>query len=118
MAWPGLDWIVVGGESGPGARPFDLAWAHSAVEQCRFAGVACFVKQIGARPQSTHPFGVGVAAVAEMVGAQSITTSGLQGATPDKAMFGYRLKDRKGGDMAEWPEGLRVRQFPGEATTA
>src|SRR5690606_1555759 len=45
-----IDWLIVGGESGPGARPFDLAWARSLVEQCKAAGVACFVKQLGARP--------------------------------------------------------------------
>jgi protein gp37 len=43
----GLDWVIVGGESGPGSRPFDLAWARSIVQQCRAAGVACFVKQLG-----------------------------------------------------------------------
>jgi protein gp37 len=45
-----LDWIIVGGESRQGkyaARPFDLAWARSAVSQCRAAGVAVFVKQLG-----------------------------------------------------------------------
>ncbi len=46
----GLDWIVVGGESGPGARPFDVAWARGVIAQCREAGVACFLKQAGARP--------------------------------------------------------------------
>ena len=44
----GLDWIVVGGESGPRARPCDLAWIRSTVRQCREAGIACFVKQLGA----------------------------------------------------------------------
>jgi protein gp37 len=47
----GLDWIIVGGESGPGARPFDVAWARSIVAQCRAAGVAVFVKQLGAAPE-------------------------------------------------------------------
>lgn len=42
-----LDWVIVGGESGPGARPMDLAWARSLIVQCRDAGVACFVKQLG-----------------------------------------------------------------------
>jgi protein gp37 len=47
----GLDWVIVGGESGPKHRPFDLAWARSIVAQCEDAGVACFVKQLGgARP--------------------------------------------------------------------
>ena len=47
---PALDWVIVGGESGPGARPFDLAWIRSIVQQCRVTGVPCFVKQLGARP--------------------------------------------------------------------
>jgi protein gp37 len=46
----GIDWLIVGGESGPGARRFDVSWAVDAVEQCRAAGVAPFVKQLGARP--------------------------------------------------------------------
>ena len=45
-----LDWIIVGGESGHGARPFNVAWARSVVKQCANAGVACFVKQLGAKP--------------------------------------------------------------------
>lgn len=46
-----LDWVIVGGESGPGHRSFDPAWARSIVAQCADAGVACFVKQMGgARP--------------------------------------------------------------------
>ena len=51
--WPGLDWVIVGGESGPGARFFDVAWARSIIAQCREAGVPCFVKQLGARPRGT-----------------------------------------------------------------
>jgi protein gp37 len=43
----GLDWIVVGGESGPGARPMDEAWAQRIVRDCRAAGVKVFVKQLG-----------------------------------------------------------------------
>lgn len=50
----GLDWVIVGGESGPGARPFDLAWARSAVEQCKAAGVACFYKQGGTSNACEH----------------------------------------------------------------
>jgi len=47
---PHLNWVIVGGESGPGARPMDLDWARNLVAQCRNAGIACFVKQIGAKP--------------------------------------------------------------------
>jgi protein gp37 len=42
-----FDWVIAGGESGPGARPMDLAWARSLVEQCQTAGVPVFVKQLG-----------------------------------------------------------------------
>ncbi len=78
----GLDWVIVGGESGHGARPFDLAWARSIVADCEAANVACFCKQLGADP-----------------------IDGLAGCS-------VRLRDRKGGDMAEWPPELRVREFP------
>jgi len=76
---PGLDWIIVGGESGqPGhkARSFDVAWARSTVQQCTNAGVPVFVKQLGSNSN-----------------------------WPD--MF-----DRAGTDPAEWPDELRVQEFP------
>lgn len=41
----GLDWVIVGGESGYRRRPMDLAWIESTVRQCREAGVAVWVKQ-------------------------------------------------------------------------
>jgi len=44
-----LDWVIIGGESGPGARPMQIAWARSLVEQCKDAGVPVFVKQLGGR---------------------------------------------------------------------
>jgi protein gp37 len=44
---PGIDWVIVGGESGNGARPFHDEWARSIVEQCAASGAACFVKQLG-----------------------------------------------------------------------
>jgi len=49
-ALAGLHWIIVGGESGTRARPFDVRWARSIMEQCARADVACFVKQMGAAP--------------------------------------------------------------------
>ena len=42
-----LQWVIVGGESGPGARPMRLDWAHSLREQAAGAGVAFFLKQLG-----------------------------------------------------------------------
>lgn len=51
MARGALGWVIVGGESGPGARPCDVSWIRSLVQQCAAAGVPCFVKQdSGRRP--------------------------------------------------------------------
>ena len=41
-----LHWVICGGESGPGARPINPAWARSLAQQCREAGVAIFIKQL------------------------------------------------------------------------
>jgi len=82
-----LDWVIVGGESGPGARPCDVAWIRSIVAQCKAAAVPVFVKQLGSNSQ--EQFG-GSGALRQRLKAQS----------------------RKGGDPAEWPEDLRVREFP------
>jgi protein gp37 len=90
---PRLDWVIVGGESGPGARPFDLAWARSIVEQCQDAGVPVFVKQLGAHAFEGEPEN--------------------DGCGPQ-----YFTKDRKGGDITEWPHDLQVRQFPAVAVPA
>lgn len=99
MLQRGLHWIIVGGESGPGARPFDVAWARSTVEQCRAAGVACFVKQLGARPRMA------------MLDTLTGVTFHDDGRWTESSRF-PPLKDRKGGDPTEWPEDLRVRQWP------
>lgn len=82
---PRIHWVIAGGESGPGARPFELAWARDVIRQCKQAGVAVFVKQLG-----TSPF---------------------DGAH-ESASVEKRLRDRKGGDMNEWPLDLRVREMP------
>jgi protein gp37 len=42
-----LDWLVVGGESGPNARPMQIEWARSLRDQCVVAGVPYFFKQWG-----------------------------------------------------------------------
>jgi protein gp37 len=47
-------WAIVGGESGPKARPMDIAWARSIVGQCRTAGVPVFYKQGGASNRCPH----------------------------------------------------------------
>ncbi len=43
----GINWVIVGGESGPGARPMQKAWVVSLRDQCREAGVPFFFKQWG-----------------------------------------------------------------------
>jgi protein gp37 len=48
-AWEHLpDWVICGGESGPGARPMHPDWARSLRDQCQAAGVPYFFKQWGA----------------------------------------------------------------------
>ena len=99
-AYDGLDrihWVVIGGESGIGARPFHLKWARSMIAQCRESSIPIFVKQLGA------------CAIDE--------ENGLAGAAvrvPSEAapLVSKRLENKKGGDMAEWPEDLRVREYP------
>jgi len=82
-----IGWVISGGESGPGARPFDLAWARSLLDQCHAAGVPYFVKQLGARP------------------VQNVAQHAQHGP------LGV-LQDKHGGIMDEWPLDLRVREFP------
>lgn len=84
-----VSWVICGGESGPGARPFNLAWAESLLAQCRAAGVPFFMKQLGSQPCCDWQFA---------------------DRHPAKPCFPFN--DRKGGDPAEWPEQLRVREFP------
>lgn len=49
----GISWVIVGGESGPRARPMQLEWVREVRDQCTAAGVAFFFKQWGGiRPKS------------------------------------------------------------------
>lgn len=41
------EWIIVGGESGPGARPFDIEWASTIAKHAALLNIPCFVKQTG-----------------------------------------------------------------------
>ena len=68
----GIDWIIIGGESGPHHRPMQIEWARNLVRQAKDQGVAVWMKQLG----------------------------GL----------------RPGGDLEDFPEDLRIREFPKEAT--
>jgi protein gp37 len=90
-----LQWVIVGGESGVGARPCDLASVRALVAQCGAAGVPCFVKQLGAHPQQRVMYGPATFAADQVVHSEAL-----------------RLTSRKGGDMTEWPADLRVREWP------
>jgi protein gp37 len=46
----GIDWVIVGGESGQKARPFDLGWAWKLRDQAHAAGAKFFMKQMGSKP--------------------------------------------------------------------
>ncbi len=50
----GISWVIVGGESGPGARPMRKEWVESIREQCKAAGVAFFFKQWGGTRKALH----------------------------------------------------------------
>jgi protein gp37 len=56
-----IDWVIVGGESGPGARPMDPRWATSIRDQCLAAGVPFFFKQWGAHDALGKRVGKGAA---------------------------------------------------------
>jgi hypothetical protein len=80
-----LHWTIVGGESGPHARPCYLEWVRSLGRQCKSAGVPVFVKQLGRHPVS-HSEG--------------------------EIDYELRLAHAKGEDPDEWPSDLRVQEWP------
>jgi len=49
-----LAWVIIGAESGPGARPMQNTWAEDIVRQCRDADVAVFVKQLSSGTRANH----------------------------------------------------------------
>ena len=81
-----LGWVIVGGESGHHARPLELQWIHHLVIQAALAGTAIFVKQLGTAWAKAH-----------------------------RKPGSRKPWDLKGGLVREWPEDLRIRQFPSGA---
>ncbi|WP_343726647.1 phage Gp37/Gp68 family protein [Burkholderia seminalis] len=55
----GISWVIVGGESGPGARPMHPDWARSLRDQCAVAGVPFLFKQHGEWAPGSGDFGAG-----------------------------------------------------------
>ncbi len=104
-----LDWVIVGGESGRGARPFDVAWARSIVSQCQAAGVPVFVKQLG-----RHPYDMDGLTTCASSAADPLYCVRCKVRAPSWPLHVGRVEtsDSHGGDMAEWPEDLRVREMP------
>lgn len=110
-----ISWAIVGGESGPGARPFDLAWARSIVRQCDDAGVPVFVKQMGDNPVDS--------ALVDIYGpdgkrrytrpadhydvAEARATRGY-----DVLPHALKFKAHHAADPSEWPADLQRQEFP------
>ena len=80
-----LDWVVLGGESGPGARPLDLHWIGVPAAACLDARVPVLVKQLGSAWARDI-----------FVGGRSV----------------YAQGDTHGSDMEFWPRHLQIRQYP------
>ena len=116
---PFLDWVVVGGESGPGARPCHVDWVRSIVRQCQTATLPVFVKQLGAVVWDRNDAGFNFCGEhephqwPEAIGPDQVEHNPrgfrdeYQGAP-----VRIRLVSRKGKEPAEWPETLRVRELP------
>lgn len=81
----GIDHVIVGGESGPGARPFDALWLSAIQIQCKKAAVPLYVKQFGANPT--------------MLGGM-LNLKDRKGANPAEWLKRYRVRIR------EFPKGV------------
>jgi protein gp37 len=87
--WEFIRWLVMGGESGPGARPFDIEWPRHVMKWAADNQVDFFLKQLGSKPKLL---------VNECY-------------LPAMEWLDYGVTG-KGNDMVEWPADLRVRQMP------
>lgn len=103
------DWVIVGGESGANARPCQLDWIRSIVSQCKAAGVKVHVKQIGSNIVMRNDM------VNDWLEECDVKIEHhINGFREDYmgADCRVRLRDQKGGNMAEWPADVRIRQYP------
>ena len=118
-----LGWIIIGGESGGGARLLDIGWVRSLAEQAvreSQGDCAVFVKQLGPAPREARGFwcdqcggsGGSFCKVDDDGCCTGCGQDAVELPESEWELVPLQLKDRKGGDMAEWPEDLRVRQFP------
>lgn len=105
-----LSWVICGGESGTNARPMHISWARSIVTQCKDAGVAVHVKQLGTQPRGWCAAQVHSDDPDREDDACDFYEAHEFGAPcPGRCAA---MVHKKGSDMAEWPEDLRVREFP------
>jgi protein gp37 len=118
-----IGWVIVGGESGSGKgiRMTSVEYMQRVVKQCKAAGVPVFVKQIGTFPAvdtddgdtavRCHKCGFADSRqVFDCLGADegNVYCPKCQAEIPCE----WNITNRKGGDPAEWPEDLRVREMP------
>ncbi len=106
----GIGWVVVGGESGPGARLCDIEWIRSLVMQCKAAGVECFMKQGGSKIRISFKEWC------------HVTDGGIYGGNfvldaPYSENGIWKPDTAKGGNLEELPEDVRVRELPHVAVT-
>jgi protein gp37 len=87
-------WLICGGESGANARSCNVDWIRSLVAQGKLAGIATFVKQLGAKPVCDCSVAV-----------ESFSANCCK-------HFPFPIRDKKGGDIEEWSNDLRVREWP------
>lgn len=100
---------IFGGESGTATtpRPCNVKWIRDGVRQCRDAGVAVFVKQMGSYVVDRNDAGYDGENPHEWP--MDTRTIDLDPQIYQGAPVRVKLKDSKGGNMAEWPAYLRVR---------
>ncbi len=106
---PDVQWIVVGGESGRGARPCAYEWIERVAQQCCEAKVPVFVKQLGALIVSEHR------AAETVEEANACRKAAGHSLRDDRWLWFAGLRDAKGSDPSEWPDDrLKIRLYPGD----
>ena len=104
---PKLNWVICGGESGRGARPFEIAWARHLAKQCRDSGVAFFFKQTGENLLVPND------RITEWPKGGDDLRISDDGERFQGTLVQIKLPTKKGGNPAEWPADLQnCRAFP------
>lgn len=107
-----VHWVIVGGESGREARPFEIEWARRVIDDCKATGVPVFCKQMGAAPMisADHLSDCRLPDFEWPVGTVFTSAERYRDAT----YLGRHVKldDSHGGDWSEWPDAFKVREFP------